>query len=197
MKIVHGFTNGFFQFANQTVPEFIGNSTLAESPRAPSLFLTSGEPEEPNYRTNATPQDYEDSTVLDTYDVRLERFYCEEHDCGRGFSSKAHLQSHTRFFHPTKVGDNFTPPSQNNGRYSDSPQKLWNGRKMIPLRRRIPSRWGRTTWNIRLCTFHRHRTTAPPGAAFTHSVPSKPLCPSSRRTNIGIPGTISLRWGIS
>ena len=31
------------------------------------------------------------------------RFYCQEEDCGRGFSTKGFLDTHVKFFHPKKV----------------------------------------------------------------------------------------------
>jgi len=34
--------------------------------------------------------------------MSIERFYCQEYDCGKGFSATTHLESHTRFFHPKK-----------------------------------------------------------------------------------------------
>jgi len=41
--------------------------------------------------------------------MSLEKFYCEEYDCGKGFSSKAILDSHTKFFHSKNVSGDFTP----------------------------------------------------------------------------------------
>jgi len=40
-----------------------------------------------------------DVTTPHTIEVISGRVYCQEHDCGRGFSSKTHLESHVKFFH--------------------------------------------------------------------------------------------------
>jgi len=45
------------------------------------------------------PQGADDITVSLTNETVSGRVYCQEHDCGRGFSSEAHLESHMRFFH--------------------------------------------------------------------------------------------------
>ncbi|KAF9644247.1 hypothetical protein BDM02DRAFT_1054294 [Thelephora ganbajun] len=98
---IHGIRSGV-QVANQTAPQFASISAPAELPYATSFYQASGELEEPSRQTNFSPQDSEDSVAFDTYDAQFGRFYCQEYDCGRGFSSEVHLESHKRFFHPKK-----------------------------------------------------------------------------------------------
>ena len=43
--------------------------------------------------------DTEDTTLSTPNETKSERVYCQEYDCGRGFSSKAYLESHVRYFH--------------------------------------------------------------------------------------------------
>ena len=94
------------------VPESTSDVAPAGWSHPTSSFLTFGEPDESNRRYIPLSQDRGGPTVPDIYDMPLERFYCEEYDCGRVFSSEAHLKSHTRFFHPTKVSGDFTPTEQ-------------------------------------------------------------------------------------
>ena len=89
-------------------PDPTGGSAPAESSHAPYQLLTHKELGEPSHRTNASPLDGEDSVTYGIYDMSLERFYCEEYDCGRGFSSMAYLESHTRYFHANNVSGNIT-----------------------------------------------------------------------------------------
>ena len=92
----------------------MGNSAPAKSSHATSLFETSRQQERSSRRTGVSPWGDKDPAILGPYDTPLERFYCEEDDCGRGFSSKAHLKLHGKFFHPAKVSGNFTlttPPN--------------------------------------------------------------------------------------
>jgi len=48
------------------------------------------------------------TTASKTNETESERAYCQEYDCGRGFSSKPYLESHMRYFHsrrPQQIAD--------------------------------------------------------------------------------------------
>lgn len=55
-----------------------------------------------------------DSDDTKKNEVKSGRFYCQEHDCGRGFSSKEYLESHMRYFHSRRVSTRHMvlPPPQ-------------------------------------------------------------------------------------
>ena len=76
---------------------------------ATSPYQTFRKVEEPSRQTSVPPRDGEDSIVFGGYGI--EWLNCQEYDCGKGFSSRAHLESHMRFFHPKKVGIIFPPRS--------------------------------------------------------------------------------------
>jgi len=98
---MHGLINNAVQSTDQTVPRFTSSSAPAELSHAPPLCQTSGGVEESSHRSNVPSQDSENSAPLYA-NMPPGRVYCQEYDCGRGFSSEAHLESHTRFFHPRK-----------------------------------------------------------------------------------------------
>jgi hypothetical protein len=52
---------------------------------------------------NATPGNTSYISTGSQEIARPNRFYCQEEDCGRGFSTKEFLSTHTKFFHPKKV----------------------------------------------------------------------------------------------
>jgi len=99
LRVVHGIKGGISQVPNQTGPRLPSNSIPAESSHITYLSQASGEAGGP---TNELSQGSKSSVALNIHDLPLGRFYCGEYDCGRGFSSKAHLDSHTMFFHPKK-----------------------------------------------------------------------------------------------
>ena len=106
--------NGFGQIVYQTPPQFTSspqftsnpqfksNSMTVELTRATFPYQASREVEEPTRQTSVSPEDPAISGGSGS-GMSIERFYCQEYDCGKGFSSKTHLESHTRFFHPKKV----------------------------------------------------------------------------------------------
>ena len=100
--------NGVVQAANQTTSESMDNSGPAKPSHTTSFFETSRRLERSSRRTDVSPWDGKDPAILGTYDTPLERFYCEDDGCGRGFSSKTHLKLHRKFFHLPKVSSNFT-----------------------------------------------------------------------------------------
>ena len=118
--------NGIVQVTSQTIPEPTGDSAPAGSSYATPLSQNSGELG-PSCRTNGSPWDTEDSVVRSIHDMSSGRFYCEESDCGRGFSSKAHLQSHTRFFHRIDVSANCTPLPLEQSPISRQPAQTMEG----------------------------------------------------------------------
>ncbi|KAF9788544.1 hypothetical protein BJ322DRAFT_1106523 [Thelephora terrestris] len=114
----HGNTNSSVEAANQAAPQSPRNGSLAGSLAANSLRVP-GEGVYPSTWTSGPVQTHEDSATGSTHNLTLGRFYCQEHDCGRGFSSEAHLESHTRFFHQTKpaqttAGEEGANPSPKN-----------------------------------------------------------------------------------
>jgi len=105
--------NGFRQVTSQPAPQyqFANNSMIAGPSHATFPYQTSREVEELSRQTSVSPRDSERPIIFGGFGMTIsaERFYCQEYDCGKGFSSKAHLESHTRFFHPQKVRIIFPP----------------------------------------------------------------------------------------
>jgi len=103
LRSVHGVGGIGFQVVNQT------NSRIASRP-APTerSYITSAHraPEVAHRgRGTTTPSEnhvFDGSGAAGIHDLLNGRFYCQEYDCGRGFSSEEHLHSHVRFFHPKK-----------------------------------------------------------------------------------------------
>lgn len=103
---VHGIRDGGNQIANQTVSQIASKAT----PTEPSYVTPVHWAPEFGYLSHdiAIPSnnnDFEGSSAAGVHDSSIGRFYCQEYDCGKGFSLEAHLNSHTRFFHPKKVGN--------------------------------------------------------------------------------------------
>jgi len=102
LQRTHGISSSVAQVTDQTWLQFPSNSAPAE-PSYPTLsYQTSGEVGESSRHTSVPLQNGESSVLLGAHNLPLERFYCQEYECGRGFSSEAHLESHTRFFHRRK-----------------------------------------------------------------------------------------------
>lgn len=94
------------------MPEPTGDGAPAGSPYTAPLSPNSGELG-PSRQTNSSPWGTEGSVVRSVHNMSLGRFYCEEYDCGKGFSSEEHLELHMRLFHLTKVsGDSIPPPGK-------------------------------------------------------------------------------------
>lgn len=73
------------------------------SSQATPLLWVPGEAKYPSVWTDFVSRSDGGVAPLDAVDGHNpppRRFYCQEYECGRGFSSEAHLQSHTKFFHP-------------------------------------------------------------------------------------------------
>ena len=135
MERTHGVTDSV-EITNQTVPDPIGESAQAESSHATPQSPAPGWLGEPSHGTNVPPQDSYGLVTSGIYNMSLERFYCDDFNCGRGFSSKAQLESHTRFFHPNNVSGAFTPRGAN-ADIPSSPHKPWKGRGRSPTHRTV------------------------------------------------------------
>ena len=116
----HGNINSGVQIPRPAAPLFPRNVTPVGSSSATPLLWAPGEVRYPSIWTNGPLRTNEVSAAVETRNLPLGRFYCQEHDCGRGFSSEAHLESHARFFHQKKVGVFFS----------------WQGEAEIPLKAR-------------------------------------------------------------
>jgi len=95
----HGNISSGVQVPHPAAPQFPRNSIPVASSSATPLLWAPGEVRYPSIWTNGPLRTNEVSATVDTRNLPLGRFYCQEHDCGRGFSSEAHLKSHAGFFH--------------------------------------------------------------------------------------------------
>jgi hypothetical protein len=103
LRKIHGNGNSVVQVSNQATSGLVGSSVPVESAHATPIRWVPGEARYPSIWTATLPQSGEDPSHFGTHNLPLQRFYCPEHDCGRGFSSEVHLETHARFFHPKKV----------------------------------------------------------------------------------------------
>lgn len=91
------------QIPQRMAPKLSFGSFKQEPPQTTPLLWVPGEVKYPSIWTDVTLRNDGGPAPFDAlvrHNPLPQRFYCQEHECGRGFSSEAHLQSHTRFFHP-------------------------------------------------------------------------------------------------
>ena len=63
-------------------------------------------PDQDQVSSDKRQQEVGSDALLWTQGIILSsRFYCQEEDCGRGFSTQGFLDTHIKFFHPKKVND--------------------------------------------------------------------------------------------
>ena len=96
LKKVHGITGAAVEVSSLTVPASMAYADGIMEPLRVSYALY---PFPPELKLLTKGSQGAAEIVSHTNEAILGRFYCQEYDCGRGFSSKVHLESHMRVFH--------------------------------------------------------------------------------------------------
>lgn len=142
---IHGVRDSGTQVANQTVSQ-----VASETPLTGPLYVTSvhwvPEVEHRNHGSTVPFENnvFEGSSTAGIHDLPTGRFYCQEYDCGRGFSSNEHLDSHLKFFHPKKVGNALS----SGGTKADVNEKARTNQRGSKRCRRVLERYPRGGRNI-------------------------------------------------